>query len=359
MLSREAESLYWLGRYLERAEATARRFDVEYHSRLESEFASSATLPWHALLFSGGDESAFRERYPERDEAAVLTFLVLDGENPNSIRACVTAARENARGIREEISSEIWEHLNRFYLELLEQTAETVLARTPYDLLRWVRSSCWLFDGIAERTMIRGEGWHFLQCGKFLERAESTARLLDGKYYAGAEGVVGPPGLVDLYQWIALLKSVGAYEAFRKTRVSLQPSAIAAYVLLDARFPSAIRYALARVEAALLRLQIADRGLQIGEEPSFNLQSAIDNPQSNEALRAAGRLLSRLVHSPPPEVVAGLHETLTDLVNDCGGLHQAIVRTYFSHLAWRPWDGEGEEATLPAPADWQAMVSAQ
>jgi uncharacterized alpha-E superfamily protein len=217
-----------------------------------------------------------------------------------------------------------------------------VLARTPYDLLRWVRSSCWLFDGIAERTMIRGEGWHFLQCGKFLERAESTARLLDGKYYAGAEGVVGPPGLVDLYQWIALLKSAGAYEAFRKTRVSLQPSAIATYVLLDARFPSAIRYALARVEAALRRIAPPD-----------------DQEGGNEALRAAGRLLSRLIHSPPPEVVAGLHETLTDLVNDCGALHQAIVRTYFSHLAWRPWDEEGAEASPPAPAVWQAMVSAQ
>jgi uncharacterized alpha-E superfamily protein len=246
---------------------------------------------------------------------------VLDGENPNSIRACVTAARENARGIREQISSEMWEHLNRFYLELLEQTAESVLARTPHDLLRWVRSSCWLFDGIAERTMIRGEGWHFLQCGKFLERAESTARLLDGKYYANAVADVGPPGLVDLYQWIALLKSVGAYEAFRKTHGSLQPSAIAAFVLMDARFPSATRYALTRVEAALKRITPTD-----------------EQDGANEALRAAGRLLSRLVHARPPEVIAGLHETLTDLVSDCAGLHDAIVRAYFSHLAWRPWD---------------------
>jgi uncharacterized alpha-E superfamily protein len=342
MLSREAESLYWLGRYLERAEATARRFDVEYHSRLESEHAASATLPWHALLFSGGEEREFRERYPQGDEAAILTFLVLDEGNRSSIRACVTAARENARSIREQISSEMWEHMNRFYLELLEQTAESVVARTPHDLLRWVRASCWLFDGIAERTMIRGEGWNFLQCGKFLERAESTARLLDGKYYAGTAETVGPPGLVDLYQWTALLKSVGAYEAFRKTHGNLSPGAICAYVLLDARFPSAVLYSLARVETSLRRIA-----------------PPTDADGPNDALRAAGRLLASLAHSRPPEVLAGLHETLTGLVEDCAGLHQAIVRTFFSHLAWRSWDLEERDDALPPPAEWQSMVSAQ
>src|SRR5437870_3426826 len=167
MLSREAEALYWVGRYLERAEATARRFDVEYHSRLESESARTATLPWHALLFSSGDETAYRERMESRgqsdpqmtpmdaegrerppfpsspsatsassaddtagrsrshsqstiEEHSLISFLILDRENPNSVCACVAAARENARDIRELISSEMWEHLNRFHLELSE-----------------------------------------------------------------------------------------------------------------------------------------------------------------------------------------------------------------------------------------------
>lgn len=342
MLSREAESLYWLGRYLERAEATARRFDVEYHSRLESELAASATLPWHALLFSGGEERDFRARYPEADEADFITFLVLDRENPSSIHASVTAARENARGIREQISSEMWEHLNRFYLEMIEQTAESVLDRTPHDLLGWVRSSCWLFDGIAERTMIRGEGWNFFQCGKFLERAESTARLLDGKYYAGEGPEAVPPGLIDLYQWTALLKSIGAYEAFRKAHGALSPAAIASYVLLDTRFPSAVCYSLTRVEKTLRRVAPPD-----------------DREGMNEAVRAAGRLLASLVHSRPPELIAGLHATLTELLNDCGDLHQAITRAFFSHLAWRPWEAEAGEDSLPAPAQWQAMASAQ
>jgi uncharacterized alpha-E superfamily protein len=354
MLSREAESFYWLGRYLERAEATARWYDIEYHARLESESAVSSALPWHRLLPSGAEEAeshtsdATEADGPLPDEAAILGFLILDRENPNSIRACVTAARENARGIREQISSEMWEHLNRFYLEMIEQTPESLLARTPYGLLRWVRSSCWLFDGIAERTMIRGEAWSFLQCGKFLERAESTARLLDAKYLAGADPDVGPPGLADLYRWTALLKSIGAYEAFRKVHGALSPGAIAAYVLLDARFPSAVCYALTRVEEALRRVA-----------PPDEADGPLPCAGTNEALRVAGRLLASLVHSRSPELLGTLHETLAGVVDDCADLHHAVSRTFFSHLSWRPWEAEDAEDPRAAPAEWQAMASAQ
>jgi uncharacterized alpha-E superfamily protein len=373
MLSREAEALYWIGRYLERAEAIARRFDVQYHSRLEAESADSATVPWHALLFSSGDEAAYRERYgadrkcaapgvastalgscplgslPE--EHSLIAFLILDDENPNSIRACVGAARENARGIRDQISSEIWEHLNRFYLELGEQTLGTVLSRTPYRLLQWVKCSCWLLDGIADRTMIRGEGWQFLQCGKYLERAEATARLLDGKSYAWVEADADMAGAVDLHQWSALLKSAGAYEAFRKTYRGITPADVIAYLMLDARFPGAIRYSIVEVEAALRAIS----GRSAAED-------------GNEAERCAGRLLASLTHARAPEVVAsGLHAYLTGLVEECGALHGAIVRTFFSHLTWRPWEAEEPEpagsppplAALSAPGQWQAMASAQ
>jgi uncharacterized alpha-E superfamily protein len=363
MLSREAEALYWMGRYLERAEATARRFDVQYHSRLEAESADSATMPWHALLFSSGDEAAFQERYSaERDgalseEQSLIVFLILDDQNPNSIRSCIAAARENARSIRDQISSEMWEYLNRFHLELGEQTLETVLNRTPYRLLQWVKGSCWLLDGIAERTMIRGEGWQFLQCGKFLERAESTARLLDGKSYAVVEADSGIAGALDLHQWTALLKSVGAYEAFLKTYRGITPADVIAYMMLDARFPGAIRYSIMRVEAALGA--ISGRG------------AAED---ANEAERCAGRLLASLTYARAPEgeptgrppgrlpvVTHGLHAYLTGLLEECAALHGAIVRTFFSHLAWRPWDAEEPVpgVTLQAPGQWQAMEAAQ
>lgn len=345
MLSREAESLYWMGRYLERVEATARRFDVQYHSRLESESTSSATLPWHALLFSSGDEATYRERYGREEERSLLTFLILDRENPNSIRACVTAARENARSIRDQISSEMWEHLNRFHLELGEQTLERVLTRTPYDLLQWVKYSCWLFDGIAERTMIRGEGWQFLQCGKFLERAESTARLLDGKSYAVVDADAGVADAVDLHQWTALLKSAGAYEAFRKTHRGITPAGAIGYVILDSRFPGAIRYSIARVEAALRAIS----GRSSSED-------------GNEAERCAGRLLAALVHARAAEVVAAdLHSYLTWLLEECAALHDAIVRGFFSHLAWRPWEAEAADPdpALAVPGEWQALSSAQ
>jgi uncharacterized alpha-E superfamily protein len=344
MLSREAEALYWLGRYLERAEAIARRFDVQYHSRLESESAASATVPWHALLFSSGDELAYRERYGDEEERSLLNFLILDAQNPNSIRASVAAARENARGTRDQVSSEMWEHLNRFHLELGEQTTEGISNRTPYDLLQWVKCSCWLFDGIADRTMIRGEGWRFLQCGKFLERAESTARLVDGKSYAMVAAETRVAAAVDLHQWTALLKSAGAHEAFRKTHRSITPAAVMTYLILDGRFPGAIRYSLARVEAALRAIS----GTSNAED-------------GNEAERRAGRLLSTLVHARGVEVVdSALHPYLTRLVTDCAALHQAIVDTFFSHLAWRPWEAEAAaEPALTAPGQWQAMASAQ
>jgi uncharacterized alpha-E superfamily protein len=374
MLSREAEALYWIGRYLERAEATARRFDVQYHSRLESDSAHTATLPWHALLFSSGDEASYRERYPDDEERSRLAFLILDPCHPNSIRACVTAARENARGCREQISSEMWEHLNRFHLELGEQTLETLLRRTPHELLHWVKCNCWLFDGIAERTMIRGEGWQFLQAGKFLERADATARLLDGKSYAMVDGDALAAGAVDLHQWIALLKSAGAYEAFRKTSRAITPAAIIGYVLLDARFPGAIRYSIERVDETVRAISRRDRA-----------------EEGSEAERHAGRLLAALVHARAPELLADdLHAYLTGLMNECAALHQAIVQTFFSHLAWRPWEaadtrgrGEGETGgqgekesagrearrlspspclpvpSLAAPGDWQAVVSNQ
>jgi uncharacterized alpha-E superfamily protein len=385
MLSRKAESLYWIGRYLERAEATARRFDVEYHSRLESESARTATLPWHALLFSSGDETAYRERMESRGQSdpqmtqrdadgrerppfpfspsttsassaddtagrnrshsqstigehSLISFLILDRQNPNSVCACVAAARENARGIRELISSEMWEHLNRFHLELSEETLESVLSRTPHDLLQWVKHFCWLFDGITERTMIRGEGWQFLQCGKYLERAESTARLLDGKSYAMVDADAAVAGALDLHQWTALLKSVGDYEAFRKTHGSMSPADIMAYVLLDARFPGAVCYSIAQVDAALRSV------------------SGRDDGDANEAVRGAGWLLANLIHARPGETVASLHAYLTGLVEDCGVLHGAIVRTFFSHLAWRPWEAEVADEEGAAPGDWHALV---
>src|SRR5262249_29510179 len=151
--------------------------------------------------------------------------------------------------------------------------------RTLHDLLQWVKCSCWLFDGITERTMIRGEGWHFLRCGKFLERAEATARLLGGKSYAAAtEATVA--AAVDLHQCRALLRSVGADEAFRKSHRSFTPAPILAYLILDGRFPGTIRYSLARVEEALRSISSTD-GAENG----------------NEAERCSGRLLSTLVHA--------------------------------------------------------------
>jgi uncharacterized alpha-E superfamily protein len=189
--------------------------------------------------------------------------------------------------------------------------------------------------------MTRGEGYQFLQCGKFLERAESTTRLLDGKSYAMLNADAAVAGALDLHQWMALLKSVGAYEAFRKTQAGMAPADIVAFVLLDAVFPGSIRFSIAQVDAALRSVSNGDTG---GTE--------------NEALRTAGRLLSTLVHARSEDAVGGLHAYLTRLVEECAALHNAIVRTYFSHLSWRPWEAEEPDtrASLIAPGEWRALV---
>jgi uncharacterized alpha-E superfamily protein len=335
MLSREAEALYWVGRHLERAEMTARWCDVEYHSRLEGEAGREAALPWPALLAGRGEAIAYAERFGDWDEPSLLWFLICDRDNPNSIRSCVTAARENARGLRGQIASEMWEHLNRFHLELNERSEETVESRTPHELLQWVKSSCWLFDGIAERTMLRGEGWQFFRCGKFLERAEATARLLDGMASSQGPGAE-PPGTesaMNLHRWTALLKSAGAYEAFWKTHAGITPAEVVAFILFHARFPGTVRYALTRVDQCL-RL----------------ISGATEGDDENEAVRCAGRFLAALVHARMREALADLHIYLTAVVGDAATLHDAIVRTFFSHLAWRPWETEVAERDVPIPA---------
>jgi uncharacterized alpha-E superfamily protein len=372
MLSREAEALYWVGRYLERVEMTARWFDVEYHSRLEGEADEGAVLPWPALLAGRGEAFDYSERYSDWDEASLLQFLVLDRANPNSIRSCITAARENARGLRGQIASEMWEHLNRVYLELGEQTGETVHSRTPHELLQWVKCACWLFDGIAERTMLRGEGWQFFRCGKFLERAEATARLLDGMAISAAiapgsrlQAPSSEPGhpaaplvraagrawslepgaiVADLHRWTALLKSAGAYEAFWKTHAGITPADVVTFILFHARFPGSVRYALTRVDQCLRWIS----GVNEGDD-------------ENEAVRCAGRFLAALVHVRVCEALADLHTYLTAVVGDAATLHEAIVRTFFSHLAWRPWEAEEPETefAMPAPRRRQMVAAAQ
>jgi len=330
MLCRDAESCFWIGRYIERAEAAARTLDVHYHFGLESSDVGS-TAQWTSLLSISGHAEEFAARYTEQSERNILEFFAFEDENPGSIRAC----RENARSIRENISSEMWESLNRTFLGYREWNVERVFAGSPHEFFQWVKDASHLFQGITNRTLMMGESRDFLDAGRFLERADQTARILDVKYHdllprfapaeEGIADMIPPPpaaqdplgigGPVDIHGWISVLKSVGAYEAFRKTYPQVTPTAVADFLILSQRFPASIRHSISRVEGCMRRVS-GNHG------PS----------PANAAEREIGKLHSQLNYITAEEVIAdGLHEFLEHVQARCSDIGLAITDTYLRY----------------------------
>lgn len=321
MLSRDADVCFWIGRYVERAEATARMIDVHYHYGLELPTVGS-TMRWASILAISGADEDFAQRYGQgaaEDERRVLQFFVFDEENPDSVFSCIRSARENARSIREQISSEMWRSLNSAFLDFREWNVERVLQNSPHGFFQWVKNASHLFQGITNRTLMMGESRDFLDIGRFLERAGQTARILDVKYHdllpqiPETETVGGP---VDQHGWIAVLKSVGAFEAFRKTfQRGVTPAHVAAFLILNPSFPASVRHSVARVEGCLRRV-------------SGNSDSA----PANGAERLVGRLHSELNYITAEEIILrGLHEFLADVVDRCDAIGFAVAETYLRY----------------------------
>ena len=181
MLSRVADSIFWMNRYIERAENVARFISVNLHLLLD--LPEIFEGQWGALVEITGDKQGFHERYGHADQQSVIDFLVFDAENPNSIVSCVSAARENARSVREIISSETWEAVNEFYLDMRDSSAQGKIQQDPHAFLRSVSRSSHLIEGVLSETTSRSEGWHFARMGRSLERADKTTRILDIKYF--------------------------------------------------------------------------------------------------------------------------------------------------------------------------------
>ncbi|MDR3692883.1 MAG: alpha-E domain-containing protein [Fimbriimonas sp.] len=328
MLSRHADASFWIGRYVERAEATARMIDVHYHFGLESPLVGEA-MRWSSILAISGQEELYHEKGYEEDERSILYFFAFDLENPSSIATCIRLARENGRSIRDQISSEMWKCLNRMYLQYQDWDLERVLSGSPFAFFETVKEGSQLFQGVANRTLMMGEARDFHDVGRFLERADQTARILDVKYhdllpdfadhmakhlapYATSEaGSVGGP--VDVHGWIAVLKSVGAFEAFRKTfHQGVTPSRVTQFLLLNPQFPASVRHSVGRVDTCLRRI-------------SGNRDVA----PVNEAERQVGRLYNELNYMRGEDIItAGLHEFLEDVQDRCNKIGDAIYRTY-------------------------------
>ncbi|MFT4038830.1 MAG: alpha-E domain-containing protein [Thermomicrobiales bacterium] len=364
MLSRIAESLYWIGRYVERAEDTARITDVNYHHTVgmgtSAEAETRRTRHWEALISIVGNETRFRGAYGEANEETVPTYLTFDPSNPNSIVSCVARSRELARTMRHQIASEMWEALNRFYLELQEHKAfgEGPLSiENAHLFYRSVIEFSHLFQGVTDSTMPREEGWHFLHAGKFLERAEKTARALDVKYHllvadaAPHAAVSGPdfeaaaarieediPG--EWHQWQAVLRSMSAYEAYHKLyRSAVEPREVVEMLTLSPVFPRSILFSITEVEDALARIS-AYRTYDPEHRAILGAALLPISPGGgSEAERAVGILRSRLAYGRVEEIFeTGLHAYLIDLQRACYRLGESIQAEYFAARVLRPED---------------------
>jgi len=248
LLSRVADSVYWMGRYIERAENVARFIGVNLNLQLDLPLAPAHQ--WQPLIDTSGDAEIFRSRYGDATQARVIEYLAYDTENPNSIASCLRVARENARSIRETISSEMWTQVNAMYLQIQTQRSLPEPERL-LDAFREIRMGCHLFQGIADATMSHNEAWHFLRLGRKLERADKTSRLLDVKYFMllPSTSDIGTP--YDDIHWSAVLKSVSGFEMYRKRFGRITPADVVDFLVMDQEFPRAVRYCIACASESL------------------------------------------------------------------------------------------------------------
>ena len=311
MLSRVADSLYWMSRYLERAEHTARLIDVDFQLRLDQS-PEAGSGRWLRLL------EALQAPRPEdgKIDATTLThILTLDKTNPSSIISCVAAARENLRQVREQCSSEMWEQLNRLYLQVNSTISSEAWLLHSYVFFRAVQEGAHLFQGVTDSTMSHGEGWQYIQLGRYVERTDSVARLIGTHLsrlpYSPDQAVESE----EYLEWVGLLKSCAAFEAYcKKYTAELRPLRVAEFLLLNLEFPHSVRFSVDMVHAALRA--IAELTERKAEQP----------------VRLAGRLRATLSFGQIDEIIAsGANAYVQSVRQQCGQAHNAIHQIYFDY----------------------------
>lgn len=260
MLSRVAESLFWMSRYFERAENTARFLDVNFNLLLDLNSIAPVDHPnyWKPLIMVMSNPGHFGALYEEYDARSVTDYLVFNRQNTSSILSSISMARENARSVIESISSEMWEQLNNLY-HFLQSASPQQVHSDPYTFYKEIKNASHLFQGITDNTFSHNEGWDFVQIGKYLERADNSARLIDVKYHMLTHGHAHHADIVrsslDIIQWMAVLKSCSALEAFRKIYLSkITPDNILSFLVLDRTFPRSITYSICAAQEALWRI---------------------------------------------------------------------------------------------------------
>jgi uncharacterized alpha-E superfamily protein len=306
LLSRVADALYWIGRYLERAEHIVRvvdvRLDLGIDRRLGSDRWNFDRLRASLQVPSGEGPDG---------PAALVEAFVFDVTNRNSVASCITQARENARQVREEISSDMWQQVNELFLRVRQACASAPSTR-PHFLARLVIDGIHLFQGITDATMGHGEGWRYLQVGRFLERAGATALLLDAHF---RDTPVAPGATGDRSSSVSLLRSCAALEAYcRCYTADLRLGRVAEFLLLDPEFPRSVRFAADRVETALQALA-----------------RATARPAGGQAERLAGRLHASLDYGQVDEILEDPHTYLDGIGRHCAQIHTALYQTYVGY----------------------------
>ena len=316
MLSRVANSLCWMARYLERADNLARLVDVNLKllPDLVDLEADEINRHWVPIIESTGDEEAFNRLHPSVNGQAVMDFMVFQTENPNSIISTISAARENARMVRDQITAELWEEINRLYLFLRSPRAREIWHTSAFELLDRVRGASLLIQGLDAATVVHDEGWHFMQVGRFLERADKTTRFLDLRWRSfTADERVKDVGQVAALEWGAILRSCSAWDAYKTLHSSrVDPSLVAELLIFAPEFPRSVRFC----------AEQADRALRA-------ISGSAAGRFAHDAERLSGKLVAELQFGTLDEVLlTGLHEYLDCLQIQFNDIGDALFQTY-------------------------------
>ena len=336
MLSRAADSVFWLARYLERAENVARF--IEVNRNLSLGFETGIQTQWAPLIYITGDQERFHELYNEADETSVTRFLALDERNPNSVLSCLNAARENARMVRETISTAMWEEINRFYHYVRKAADSPDQLRQSHEFLSRVKRASYTIIGATDVTMAHGEAWNFARMGRLIERADKTSRIIDVKYFIllPESSDVGTP--LDVVQWSALLDSTTALSMYRRKHGRIRPKQVLQFLILDPYFPRSIRFCLMGAEQSLHSITGSSHG-------NF----------SNRVEQLTGRLRSELDFTSVDEIVAGgLHEFIDSLQTKLNDIGAATTDCFFTQR-----DATSTEQSTPVESHSQSQAHAQ
>lgn len=306
MLSRTADHLYWMARYMERAENLARILETNHRMSMLPRALGNANDDWEAMLQIMGQKERYAAQHGAVTSAAVLEFMIFDPTNPSSLHYCLRSVRENAHAVRGTLTSELWESINATWLEMRDHGRNIMQESGPGAVCEWVKYRSHLSRGVTLGTMLQDEALRFIRLGTFLERSDNTARILDTQFRRLTPNTVLSQPASDYYPWNALLHSVSAYEVYRKVyREQLTPLRVADLLILHAQMPRSLARCMKEVYANL---------------------SQVSNRHSAETERRAGALEAELRFGLIEKIVAGgLHAWLIDFLGRTLDLGQRIA----------------------------------